>query len=87
MDIMRLKTQYPGRNSILRSVSTQEEILADLIDKNQDENVKKMYYANMYKNMQKNNLCKVMNMDDEVVHLPETIRQRMGSFSSSCSKR
>ena len=64
--------KYPDRNSTLKSVSTQEEILSDSIDTKQDENLKRMYYANMYKNMQKNSLCKVMNIDNELVNLPST---------------
>ena len=64
--------KYHQRSIKLKSVSTQDELFN--FDKPKKSNTtKRMFYANLYKNMQnKDRLCHVMNIDNEVVSLPKS---------------
>ncbi len=68
----RLQTELPSRNSKLISISTQDDMKDPLNNSKKSENIKRMFYSILYKNMQnKDTLCQVMNVDQETINLPK----------------
>ena len=72
LQLSKIQSDYPARIHKLHSASTQNNLnISSRKSQNNKNVVGKMYYANLYKNMQnREKPCMVMNPDQEIVALP-----------------
>ena len=71
LNLSKIQSNYPLRTHKLYSASTQNNLNTLNVKPKNTNKIGKMYYANLYKNMQnKQNQCKIMNPNQEIVALP-----------------